>query len=169
MIIPVSTQAYVFLCTIIGGIAIALVYDIFRIIRKAIKTGSLITSVEDLLYWLIVALIMFVTIYYSNDGELRAYLFIGTLLGVVLYALLFSRIIMGSSLFIIKIVTYVLKALIFFISYPVRLILQIISVPLRRLARTAGKSMRKVRSKGKVGLSKLVFFKKKFYNIRKKI
>lgn len=169
MIISVSTQAYVFLCTIAGGMAIALVYDIFRIFRRAIKTGRMVTNVEDLLYWLIVVFIMFLTIHYSNDGELRIYLFIGAFIGIVLYALLFSRIIMGSSLFIIKVVTNVIKALIFVISYPVRLILQIIAVPARKLARTARKSIRKARRSYKVRLSKRTFFKKMLRNIIKKI
>ncbi len=169
MIISVSAQAYVFLCTIAGGMAIALVYDIFRIFRRAIKTGRMVTNLEDLLYWLIVVFIMFLTIHYSNDGELRIYLFIGAFIGIVLYALLFSRIIMGSSLFIIKIVTNVIKALIFVISYPVRLILKIIAAPARKLARTALKFIRKTRCSSKVRLSKRTFFKKMFRNITKKI
>jgi spore cortex biosynthesis protein YabQ len=169
MIIPISEQAYVFLCTIAGGMAIALVYDIFRIFRKAVKTGGLVTYAEDLLFWLIVAFIMFLTIYYSNDGELRVYLFIGAFLGIVLYTLLFSRIIMGSSLFIIKMSAKVISALIFFISYPVRLIFKIMEVPACKLVRKAGKSIRKVRGNGRVRLSKLAFLKKTFKNIRKKI
>jgi len=169
MINLVSAQSYIFLCTIVGGMAIALVYDIFRLFRKAVKTGSLITYIQDLLFWLIVALIMFLTIYYSNDGELRAYLFIGAFIGVILYALLFSRIIMGSSLFIIKTMAKVIKALIFIISYPVRLILQFMMVPARKLARIVRKSIKKARSSGKVRLSKLTFFGKVFKNIRKKI
>lgn len=169
MIVSVSAQAYVFLFTIAGGMAIALVYDIFRIFRKAVKTGSLVTYAQDLLYWLIVALIMFLTIYYSNDGEPRVYLFIGAFLGVVLYALLLSRIIMGSLLFIIKIIIKVIKTVLFIISYPVRLTLQLMAVPARKLVRIARKSMRKARSNGKVRLSKLSFLKKKLKNIRKKI
>lgn len=112
----VSSQAMIFLCTVAGGGAIALVYDLFRIMRKAVKTGTLVTYAQDLLFWLIVSIIMFLTIYYSNDGELRAYLFIGACIGVILYALLLSRIIMASSLFIIRIV-----------FYPFRLILQMLN------------------------------------------
>jgi spore cortex biosynthesis protein YabQ len=169
MIISVSSQAYIFLCSIAGGMAIALVYDFFRIFRKAVKTGSLVTYVQDLLFWLIVAVIMFLTIYYSNDGELRVYLFIGALLGVVLYALLLSRIVMGSSLFIIRMVAKVIKAIIFLITYPARFILRLLKIPARKLARSARKSVSKVRSNGKVRLSKLTFLKKTFKNIRKKI
>jgi len=169
MIISVNSQAYVFLCTIIGGMAIALVYDIFRIFRKAVKTGSLVTYVQDLLYWLIVAVIMFLTIYYSNDGELRAYLFIGAFIGVILYALLLSRIVMRSSLFIIKMMKYVIKTLIFILSYPIRLILRIISVPAHKLARIAKKSVKKARSSGKVRFFKSSFYRSKFKKLRKKI
>ncbi len=169
MIVSVSAQAYVFLCTIAGGMAIALVYDIFRIFRKAIKTGSLATYFQDLLYWIFAALIMFLTVYYSNDGELRAYLFIGAFLGVVLYVLLLSRIVMGSSIFLISIASKIIKAVIFVIASPFRLILKVMAVPARKAARAAGRSVRKARSNGKVRLSKLRFLKKSIKNIRKKI
>jgi len=125
MITSVSNQAYVFLCTVIGGMAIALVYDIFRIFRKAVKTSSAITYVQDLLYWLIAAAIMFITVYYSNDGQLRAYLFAGAIIGAILYALLFSNIVMKSSLFIIKIASKVFKAIAFIVSYPAKIIAHI--------------------------------------------
>lgn len=112
MITPIYSQAINFLYTVIGGVAIAFVYDIFRILRKAVRTGSLVTYVQDLLFWLIVSVIMFLTIFYSNDGELRAYLFIGACIGVILYALLLSRIVMASSLFIIRIVSWPFRCII---------------------------------------------------------
>lgn len=112
MITPVNSQALIFLYTVIGGAAVALVFDLFRILRKAVRTGSLVTFAEDLLFWLIVSVIMFLTIFYSNDGELRAYLFIGACIGVILYALLLSRIVMASSLFIIRIVSWPFKCII---------------------------------------------------------
>lgn len=169
MIVSVSSQAYVFLCTVIGGMAIALVYDFFRIFRRAVKTGGFVTYVQDLLYWIMAAIIMFFTFYYSNDGELRVYLFIGAFIGVVLYVLLFSKIIMDSSLFIIKIVTLVIKALIFITSYPIRMVWKVLSIPLRKLVRIAGKSVKKTRNSSKVRFSKFSFLAKTFRNIRKKI
>ena len=169
MIISVSSQAYVFLCSIAGGMAIALVYDVFRIFRKTVKTGRLITYVQDLLYWLIVAVIMFLTLYYSNDGEVRAYLFIGAFLGVILYALLFSRIVMESSLFLVKVITYLIKGIILIISYPVRLILKLLSVPARKLARIMKKTAKKAGGIGKTRFFKASFCKKKLKNMREKI
>jgi spore cortex biosynthesis protein YabQ len=169
MIVSVSSQVYVFFCTVIGGMAIALVYDFFRIFRKAVKTGGFVTYIQDLIYWIVTAVIMFLTFYYSNDGELRVYLFIGAFIGVVMYSLLLSKAIMSASLFIIKIVTLVIKALIFIISYPIRLIWKILAVPLRKLVRIAAKSVKKTRSSGRVRFYKLKFFAKTFRNIKKKI
>lgn len=169
MIISVSTQAYIFLCSIVGGMAIALLYDIFRIFRRAVKTGYLAAYAQDLLYWIIAALLMLATIYYSNDGEIRIYQFIGAFIGAVLYVMLFSRIVMGSSLFIIRVVTKVIKTILFILIYPFRLIHRILGAPARRLKRLAGKSLGKIKSNSKVRLSKLIFFKRALRNIRKKI
>lgn len=133
MITSVSSQAYVFLCTVISGALIALLYDLFRILRRVVRTGNLVTYAEDLLYWLIVTFIMLLTVYYSNDGELRAYLFIGAFIGVILYALLFSRIVMASSLFIIKITTWPFKLAIKVLKPLVSKIAQITANLIRRV------------------------------------
>lgn len=131
MITSISSQATIFLCTIIGGAVIALIYDLFRILRKTVRTGSLVIHVEDLLFWLIVSIVMFMTIYYSNDGELRVFMFIGACIGVILYVLLLSRIVMASSLFIIRIV-----------SYPFVLIIRILKAPVCKLAQLVADCIR---------------------------
>ncbi|NJD01056.1 MAG: spore cortex biosynthesis protein YabQ [Ruminiclostridium sp.] len=169
MTVSVSSQAYVFLCSVAGGVVIALVYDIFRIMRKVIKTGSLFTYVEDLLFWILVAVVMFATVYYSNEGELRSYIFLGTLLGVVLYALLLSKAIMNSSLFIIRIVKGVLRFLWMVLSFPIRVIIRIFAIPGKAAARYAGNSLKKIRRAGRNKLSRAAFWRKAFRNIRKKI
>ncbi len=126
MILSITSQAYAFLLSVAGGMLIALVYDAFRIFRRVVKTGSVVTNVQDLLYWLLATVIMFLNIFYSNDGELRAYLFVGAFLGVVLYTLVFSKIVMGSSLFIVRIIINVVKAIAIFVSFPVRLVTKLI-------------------------------------------
>lgn len=143
MITSISSQAYVFLCTVISGALIAMFYDLFRIFRKAVRTSNFVTYAEDLLYWLIVTFIMLLTIYCSNDGELRAYLFIGAFIGVVLYALLLSRIVMASSLLIIRITTW-----------PFKLAFRVLKPLTRKIAQLTAKLVRKVLSKKKAKTKK---------------
>jgi spore cortex biosynthesis protein YabQ len=169
MIVSVSSQAYIFFCSIIGGIAIALVYDIFRILRKAVKTGNFVTYLEDILFWVIVAVVMFATVYYSNEGELRSYIFLGAILGVVLYAMLLSKAVMNSSLFIIKVFTTIVKTIWIVLSFPFKMVLRLLSIPLRAVGKLTGKSLRSIRRAGKNKLSKSSIWRKAFKNIRKKI
>lgn len=169
MTVSVSAQAFTFLCSVLGGVAIAVIYDIFRITRKAFKTGSVVTYIEDLVFWLLVAVVMFTMVYYSNEGELRGYLFLGTLLGVVFYALLLSKPVMDSSMFIINILRKIFKAVYFTVSYPFKLLFRLLAVPLRISRRLAGKSLQGIRKTGRNRLAGAAIWRRAFKNMRKKI
>lgn len=165
----ISFQVYAFLCAVAGGMAIALLYDIFRIIRRTVRAGILAAYVQDLLYWMIVSVIMFVAIYHGNDGELRAYLFLGAFMGVLLYALIFSRIVMESSMFVIRMAVKLFKLIILIALYPIRLILRIFSPPARILARKSAMFMRKLKRGSRIRASRRAFLKKSLKHIIKKI
>ena len=169
MPVSVKNQIYVFLWSIVGGALIALIYDLFRIKRKAVKTGIVAIYFEDLMYWIIVAAIMFAVIYHSNEGEIRGFIFIGTILGVILYALLFSKIIMKSAIFILRLIFNILKKLWKIATFPFRLIFKILSYPAKPLARTAQKSYRSVRAFSRNRITKIKMWGKRYKNKIKKI
>lgn len=169
MPISVKNQVYVFLWSAVGGALIALIYDLFRIKRRAVKTGILAIYFEDLVYWIIVAVVMFAVVYHSNEGEIRGYIFIGTVLGVTLYTLFFSKLVMKSAIFIIRIVVKVLKVLWGILTYPFRLIFKILSYPAKPVARVVQKTYRSMRIFGKNRMTKAKIWRKHFKNIRKKI
>jgi spore cortex biosynthesis protein YabQ len=169
MIETVSTQAYIFLCSVASGMVIALIYDLFRISRKAVRTANLLIYVEDLLYWLIVAIVMFTMVYYSNEGELRSYIFIGAILGTILYVLLFSRIIINSSMLIINVVRKIVKLILLVLLFPFRIMIKLSAIPAKTVARYAGLSARGLRHMGRNRLSKAGIWRKVFRNMIKKI
>ena len=74
------------------GIFLAASYDVLRILRGLIPHGKLLINLEDLIYWMYVAVIVFVELYDKNDGRLRAYVFGSILTGMVIYAGSFGRI-----------------------------------------------------------------------------
>lgn len=168
MTINVNIQAQIFLYSVIGGIIIAFIYDIFRIKRKAIKTNAIFIHIEDFLYWIIVALVMFGVVYYSNDGEIRGFIFIGTVIGVTIYVMLLSRLVVGTSMIIIKAVYKTLHFIWKVLSYPFKLIYKILSVPAIFLLRIFRKSYRRIKHIGKNRLSKAAIWSKVLKNMRKK-
>ncbi len=132
-------QVYIFFYAVLAGGILAFLYDILRIKRRAIKTNVVILSLEDLIYWLLAAIIVFLTVYNSNDGQMRGFIFLGNILGVTIYLTLFSRIVIASSMMIINFIKKVFLFIWKVVTYPFRLIFKILSVPLRFVGRCFGK------------------------------
>lgn len=79
-------------CFFLAGVFLAACYDVLRIFRGIIPHGPFLTNLEDLVYWIYVAVVVFVELYDKNDGRLRGYVFGGLLAGMILYACSFGRI-----------------------------------------------------------------------------
>lgn len=72
------------------GIFITFVYDILRILRRAIPHGGFMVSLEDLCFWIFCAEKVFLMMYHESDGNLRWFAVIGALVGMLLYRKLIS-------------------------------------------------------------------------------
>ncbi len=91
MNITIYNQLYnVFVFTIVG-IIIGILFDTFRVLRKSFKTPDIITIIEDIIFWILVGIILLFSIFRFNNGELRNYVFIGLIIGLMIYMLTISR------------------------------------------------------------------------------
>lgn len=77
----VRQEILFFAASLLTGIGLMWLYDLFRILRKLVPHGVLAVSVEDLFYWLVVSLIIFGMIFRENDGILRGHAFVGIIAG----------------------------------------------------------------------------------------
>ena len=117
----VTNQAYLFFIFIINGIIIGMLFDFFRILRKSFKTSDFITYIEDSLFWVLTGVVILYSIFIFNNGEIRFFMFLGIILGLIIYMFLFSSYIVKINVIIIriikKIILKILKILIFPIDY----------------------------------------------------
>lgn len=104
----IVSQANLFLIFTLDGILIGLLFDIFRILRKSFKTADIVTYIEDTIFWLLTGTIILYSIFVFNNGEIRFFMFIGLLLGVAFYLLLFSKYVINISVIVIDIVKKVI-------------------------------------------------------------
>ena len=169
MPVSVSTQAIIFIQSVAGGMLIAFIYDLFRIKRKTIRTRTISLYIEDFIFWILVALVMFGVVYRSNDGEVRGYIFLGTLIGVILYMLLLSRIVIRVSTKLIRLTVSIFKLIWAVVSYPFRILFKVLRLPLRFMLRWLGRGIRQTKRVSKRKLSNLSMGRKFFKNARKKI
>ncbi len=79
---------------ILNGIFIGIIFDFFRALRKTFKTADIVTYIEDIIFWIVSGILSITFIFIFNQGQIRSYTIIGIILGIILYILLFSRIIM---------------------------------------------------------------------------
>jgi len=128
----VVSQANLFLIFLINGVLIGLLFDIFRILRKTFKTSDIITTIEDILFWIITGAIILYSIFVFNNGEIRFFMFIGIFLGVMFYMLLFSRFIINISVSIIMILKQILSFIFKILFFPIKTIYKIIKNALKK-------------------------------------
>lgn len=83
-------------CMLLGA-SLAFVYDLVRIFRLLFAHRAWVVDVEDLVFWIATAWLVFRTLFTYNQGMLRAYAFFGLFLGCLLYALSISRLLMKGA------------------------------------------------------------------------
>ena len=113
-----QNQAYLFLVFSLTGVIIGILFDFFRILRRIIKTSNFITYVEDILFWILTGFLILYSIWYFNNGEIRIYMFLGIILGVLIYMLTLSSI-------LIKIFSKLFRILINMLELPFKTIISV--------------------------------------------
>ena len=111
-----QNQAYLFLVFSLTGVIIGVLFDFFRILRRTIKTNNIITYIEDVLFWILTGLLILYNIWFFNNGEIRIYMFLGIILGVLIYMSTLSNI-------LIKIFSKILQTIIKVLEIPFKIII----------------------------------------------
>ncbi|NLC69030.1 MAG: spore cortex biosynthesis protein YabQ, partial [Clostridiaceae bacterium] len=162
----IITELYVFLYSLLGGMLIAFIYDIFRIKRRIVKTSVVFLHLEDILFWIIAVIVMFLFVHYTNEGEIRGYIFIGAFAGAAVYMLLLSKIIISCSVAILNFTIKAVKLILFILTYPVRLVFKILSFPakflLKGTKKLCGHTVRLAKTATRSGISRITKLKNLF-------
>lgn len=67
------------------GIIITFVYDNIRVLRRVIPHNTFFLSIEDLFFWIFVAIYIFLLQHRENNGVFRWFSVIGAFLGMIIY------------------------------------------------------------------------------------
>lgn len=122
----IENQAYLFGIFIINGILIGLLFDFFRILRKSFKTNDFITYLEDILFWILAGIILLYSIFIFNNGEIRLFMFLAVLLGIIIYIMSISSYIIKLNVRIINCFKKILIKIFNIMSIPFTYIIKIL-------------------------------------------
>lgn len=120
-------EIYVLLGMFLCGAALSALFDLRRSLQKAVNLPDFIVAAADFFFWVICAAAVSWCIWTLNSGILRIYEFIGLILGIVIYFLTISRLLIKLFTLLIanilKIIAIILKILL----TPIRFLYKIIS------------------------------------------
>ena len=127
----VTNQAYLFLIFILNGILIGLLFDFFRILRKSFKTKDIITYIQDIIFWILTGFIILYSTFTFNNGEIRIFMFIAILLGIIFYMTLISSYVIKINAAIINFIKNMIAKIINIILMPFKWIYSFLQIKLK--------------------------------------
>ena len=120
---PLDTyiQFSIILYALLAGILTGLMFDLYRIIRGS-KVPKFIIAIEDTLFWILAAMIIFAFLLYTNYAFLGAYVYIFMLISLGLYMKFISNRCIRFELEVVNILSKVFRIIFKNIIYPFKII-----------------------------------------------
>lgn len=94
MVITVAMQTKMFVTALLMGCVAGVIYDVFRITRVAFRLSWVAVMLEDMLFFLFCAFMLFRYFLYTSGGEVRLFVVGGMLLGWLIYFFTIGSIVM---------------------------------------------------------------------------
>ncbi|WP_240941851.1 spore cortex biosynthesis protein YabQ [Paenibacillus sp. HB172176] len=119
---------------LLSGLGMGIVFDGYRVLSNELRFPRWWLPVLDILYWMTAAVVVFRMLYASNNGEVRAYVFLGLAIGVLIYHWFMSKTVIRSVRWMIRaaqaLIRFVLKVFHIIVVKPILLLYKIAIVSL---------------------------------------
>ena len=130
MILSMSEQVYTFIFIAGLGFIVGFCYDFLRLVRRFIKHSALACNIEDGIYWIAAVAGVFYFMLGRFYGEVRFFSVMGFFVGMALYFLSISWLVLGiltaAWAFTAKVIQTAVKILL----YPFKILINILKIPL---------------------------------------
>lgn len=122
MPLNLDVQSNIIFYGILAGFLLGALFDIYRIIRGT-KIPNIIIFIEDMLFCILSAIIIFIFLLYTNYAFLGPYVYIFIGIAFIIYIKIFSKVIMRAERNVISYVWFFFRVLIKLIIYPFKILL----------------------------------------------
>lgn len=122
-------QLFLFFAFFTIGAVFALIYDMLKVSGRLVSGRSFFVVLKDVLFWLVVTVVMFAGCLKFNDGEFRFFMFVGVLLGALVYFKTISRFVVIVLGFIADCIKKTVTFMFGIFVFPLKLLLRIVNKP----------------------------------------
>lgn len=102
-----STQFFTLAAMIISGIVLGTALDTYRVVKGQFRIRRAFLPFFDLAYWILATIFVFLVLFYSNNGQIRLYIFLGLVIGGWIYFKKMSSLTIRFVLWLIKVIRYI--------------------------------------------------------------
>ncbi|EOR26646.1 hypothetical protein SDC9_81201 [bioreactor metagenome] len=121
MPLSIDVQFDIVMYSILSGVLIGIMFDLYNIIR-GVKIPKIIIILEDILFWVLTAIIVFTFLLYTNYAFLGPYVYIFMIITLMIYLKLISPTVLKLERYIIDKFSKVIRVLFKNLIYPVKII-----------------------------------------------
>ncbi|WP_195265931.1 MULTISPECIES: spore cortex biosynthesis protein YabQ [unclassified Clostridium] len=121
MPLSIDVQFDIVMYSILSGILIGIMFDLYNIIR-GVKIPKIIIIIEDILFWILTAFIVFAFLLYTNYAFLGPYVYIFMIVTLIIYLKLISPTILKLERYIIDKVSKFIRIILKNLIYPIKVV-----------------------------------------------
>lgn len=136
---PVTSQFMVFLYTILTGVLVGFLYDVYAGLGHVFRFKKIGIWLGDILYWVCITVLVYALLLYYNQGEVRFFVLLGLGAGALCYFRLSRRQIRNLVIKAIELLIWLFNWLVIILLYPVRLLYLILTWPFKIVGRVLSK------------------------------
>ena len=126
MPLALDVQIDIVVYSILSGILTGVLFDLYNIIR-GIKIPKIIVVIEDILFWILSAIIVFAFLLYTNYAFLGPYVYIFMILTLIVYLKLISPTVLKIERYLISKIGKFIRIIFKNLIYPIKIIYYSIS------------------------------------------
>lgn len=123
MITSLINQVRLITFSLLAGMMTGVFFDIYRLIRGFRNPNKLLTIIQDLLFWTLTSIVVFIFLMYTNEGYINFYVYVCLVIGVYLYLKLLSKVFINVQFKLLKFNGKVFRVILNAILYPADLLL----------------------------------------------
>lgn len=121
MPLPTDIQYHIIIYSLLSGLLTGVMFDLYRIIRGS-NVNKVIIAIEDILFSILAALIVFSFLLYTNYAFLGPYVYMFMIISLVFYVKFISNSIIKIELAIIEFLFKLSRVIFKYIIYPLKII-----------------------------------------------
>ncbi len=123
MIISLMNQVRLIIFGLLSGLITGILFDLYRLIRGFENPNKVLTIIQDILFWILTSIVVFVFLMYTNDGYINFYVYLCLITGAYLYLKLVSAVFIKVQYRLLKFQGKSFRVVWNLVLYPVDLLL----------------------------------------------